>query len=92
VATAMKLSCERLTCCDELVSPCVKQYLEAGTRYVLDGIGRPGMVLEFGCGSGRVTLRLAEAALVAIGIDTAQKPASCTHSDAGRATPDEFRT
>jgi len=65
-----RLSAERLLRCYEIAPPRVKQYLEAEVDYVLQKI-RPGdLVLELGCGYGRVLRRLVSKARMVIGIDT----------------------
>jgi len=65
-----KLSAERLMRCYEIAPPRVQQYLEAEVEHVLQKI-RPGdLVLELGCGCGRVLQRLASRAGSVAGIDT----------------------
>ncbi len=65
-----RLSAERLLRCYEIAPPRVKQYLGAEVDYVLQKI-RPGdLVLELGCGYGRVLRRLVSKARMVIGIDT----------------------
>ena len=64
------LSAERLRRCYELAPPRVERYLEAEIAHVLGRL-RPGeLVLELGCGYGRVLGRLASRAGRAVGIDT----------------------
>jgi len=65
-----KLSAERLRKAYELSPPRAKQYLEAEIRFVLDKIHSRAVVLELGCGYGRVLERLTERARRVIGIDT----------------------
>lgn len=56
--------------CYEIAPPRIKQYLEAEIDYVLQKI-RPGdLVLELGCGYGRVLRRLVSKARIVFGIDT----------------------
>jgi 2-polyprenyl-6-hydroxyphenyl methylase/3-demethylubiquinone-9 3-methyltransferase len=65
-----KLSAVRLKRCYELAPPRVRQYLEAEISHVLQKI-RPGdIVLELGCGYGRILPPLAQKARMVIGIDT----------------------
>ena len=65
-----RLSAERLLRCYEIAPPRVKQYLEAEIEHVLQKI-RPGdLVLELGCGYGRVLRRLVSRARIVFGIDT----------------------
>jgi SAM-dependent methyltransferase len=64
-----KLSAERLKRCYEIAPPRVCQYLEAEENYVFEKV-RPGdLVLELGCGYGRILPRLAQKARWVIGID-----------------------
>ena len=64
-----KLSAERLKRCYEIAPPRVCQYLKAEENHVLEKI-RPGdMVLELGCGYGRILPQLAQKAGRVIGID-----------------------
>jgi len=65
-----KLAAERLRACYDLAPPRTKAYLEAEIEFVL-GRTRPSMVvLELGCGFGRVLRRLLPVVRVACGIDT----------------------
>jgi SAM-dependent methyltransferase len=65
-----RLSAERLRRAYEIAPPRVKQYLEAEIDHVESKI-RPGdLVLELGCGYGRVLERLAKKAERIVGIDT----------------------
>jgi SAM-dependent methyltransferase len=65
-----KLSAERLELCYQLAPPRVKQYLLAEIEHVVSLIPIGGVVLELGCGYGRVLERLATASFLACGIDT----------------------
>ncbi len=65
-----KLSGVRLRRCYEIASPRVKQYLEAETQFVLRHLEQNDVVLELGCGYGRVASRLAEVARRVVGVDT----------------------
>ena len=65
-----KLSAERLKYCYEIAPPRVCQYLQAEENHVLEKI-RPGdIVLELGCGYGRILPQFAQKAGWVIGIDT----------------------
>jgi SAM-dependent methyltransferase len=66
------LSAERLRLVYELAPPRIKQYLEAEISYVLDRINSSDVVLELGCGYGRVLERLAANAKRVFGIDTSE--------------------
>jgi SAM-dependent methyltransferase len=68
---AEHLSGLRLRQCYDVASPRVRQYLEAEIAHVLERIRGRDRVLELGCGYGRVTVRLTEAARRVVGIDTA---------------------
>ena len=65
-----KLSAERLKLCYQIAPPRVKQYLKAELEYVLQNIRSSDMVLELGCGYGRVLRKIARKAKLVIGIDT----------------------
>ncbi|MDH5715426.1 MAG: class I SAM-dependent methyltransferase [Candidatus Aminicenantes bacterium] len=64
-----RLSANRLKQCYDIAPPRVQQYLEAEVNHIVQKI-RPGdMVLELGCGYGRILPRLAQKAALVIGID-----------------------
>ena len=65
-----KLSAERLKRCYEIASPRIRQYLKAEIAYVLKKIHPSDIVLELGCGYGRILPALAQRAGTVIGIDT----------------------
>jgi len=67
---ADKLSAERLRACYDLAPPRARAYLEAEIEYVLEQTPPSGLVLELGCGYGRVLRRLASRARAVAGIDT----------------------
>ena len=67
---SQKLSAERLRLCYEIAPPRVKQYLEAEIEFVLDKIKPHDLVLELGCGYGRVLKKLVAKAKTLVGIDT----------------------
>ena len=64
------LSAERLRLCYELAPPRVQRYLQAEIEFALSRIAPPDLVLELGCGYGRVLTRLIGAARIVVGIDT----------------------
>ena len=68
---SQKLSAERLRLCYEIAPPRVKRYLNAEIEFVLDRIKPSDLVLELGCGYGRVLQKLMTKAKTAVGIDTA---------------------
>lgn len=49
-----KLSANKLLRCYEIASPRIKQYLEAEVQFVISSIRGAGLMLELGCGYGRV--------------------------------------
>jgi 2-polyprenyl-6-hydroxyphenyl methylase/3-demethylubiquinone-9 3-methyltransferase len=65
-----KLSAERLRKCYEIAPPRIKQYLEAEIEYILKKINPSDIVLELGCGYGRVLEKIRTKAKATIGIDT----------------------
>jgi len=65
-----KLSANRLRLCYEVAPSRVKRYLEAEIAFVLDKMKPASLVLELGCGYGRVLQKLAAKARMAVGIDT----------------------
>lgn len=67
-----KLSALRLKRCYEIAQPRVRQYLEAEVDHVVEKIRYEYLVLEMGCGYGRVLSRLAPKAARIIGIDTSR--------------------
>lgn len=68
---AERLSAERLRKCYEIAPPRVRQYLDAELDYVLQRIRPDDVVLELGCGYGRIFERLACNAGMVVGIDNA---------------------
>jgi ubiquinone/menaquinone biosynthesis C-methylase UbiE len=64
------LSGERLKLCYEISPPRVQQYLDAEIEFVLDKMKPSDLVLELGCGYGRVLQKLVKKANTVIGIDT----------------------
>lgn len=67
-----KLSGQHLRLCYEIAPPRVQRYLEAEIAYVLERIRPSSLVLELGCGYGRVMKRLAAKACQVVGIDTSR--------------------
>lgn len=65
-----KLAADNLRRCYEIAPKRVKQYLEAEINYVLSKMDERFVVVELGCGYGRVLARLAERARFSVGIDT----------------------
>jgi 2-polyprenyl-6-hydroxyphenyl methylase/3-demethylubiquinone-9 3-methyltransferase len=67
---AQKLSAERLKMCYDIAPPRIKQYLRAEADFVLSRILPDGLVLDLGCGYGRIIPQLARKAKFVVGIDT----------------------
>ena len=65
-----KLSALRLRRAYEIAPPRVQQYLAAEVDHVIQRIDSNDMVLELGCGYGRVVKQLARKARFVIGVDT----------------------
>jgi len=65
-----KLSAERLRHVYELAPSKVRRYLEAEIQFVLDRITPGALILEIGCGYGRVLEKLATKTERVVGIDT----------------------
>jgi 2-polyprenyl-6-hydroxyphenyl methylase/3-demethylubiquinone-9 3-methyltransferase len=87
---ADKLSGKRLRECYEIAPPRVKQYLEEEIRYTLSRINQGEVVLELGCGYGRVAMRLALVATRVIGIDTSSDSVAMARDLAGSDSNCEF--
>jgi 2-polyprenyl-6-hydroxyphenyl methylase/3-demethylubiquinone-9 3-methyltransferase len=66
------LAADRLCLVYQVAPPRVKQYLEAEIAFVLERISPSDVVLELGCGYGRVLERLAGRAKLTVGIDTSK--------------------
>jgi SAM-dependent methyltransferase len=65
-----KLAAARLRRCYEIASPRVRQYLDAEMEYVLSRLKPGDVVLELGCGYGRVLPALAGKTRLVAGVDT----------------------
>jgi SAM-dependent methyltransferase len=64
-----RLSAEKLKLCYALASPRVKQYLDAESEFVRQKIHPGNLVLELGCGYGRILPAIAGKARAVVGID-----------------------
>ena len=64
-----RLSAERLQRCYDIAPQRIKQYLEAELNFVLNRINPGDLVLELGCGYGRIIPALAKKARWVVGID-----------------------
>lgn len=65
-----KLAADRLKHCYEIAPDRVKQYLKAEINFVCNRLNQTDLVLELGCGYGRIISNLAKSAKLVIGIDT----------------------
>ena len=63
------LNSNNLEKCYKIAPPRVKQFLEAEINFVLNCINQNDIVLDLGCGYGRVAFRLSAAAKKIVGID-----------------------
>lgn len=68
-----KLSSNLLKQCYDIAPGRVQRYLESETDYVLEHINRSDIVLELGCGYGRVLERLIPHSSKIIGVDTSSE-------------------
>ncbi|MDH4197727.1 MAG: class I SAM-dependent methyltransferase [Candidatus Aminicenantes bacterium] len=64
------LAAERLQKCYDLAPPRVRQYLDAEVDFLLGHVGPGDVVLDLGCGYGRIMRALAGKAGLVVGIDT----------------------
>jgi 2-polyprenyl-6-hydroxyphenyl methylase/3-demethylubiquinone-9 3-methyltransferase len=83
---SQKLSAERLRRCYELAPPRVKHYLDAEIEFALDSIKPSDLILELGCGYGRVLQKLMTKAKTAVGIDTAHDSLQLARETLGDAS------
>jgi ubiquinone/menaquinone biosynthesis C-methylase UbiE len=65
-----KLAAEKLLKVYEIAPPRVQQYLNSELDFVLQKISAEDLVLDLGCGYGRIIPQLAQIAKFVIGIDT----------------------
>lgn len=70
---AQSLHGEALKKCYDVAPPKVMQYLEAEIQYVIDHVSGLNLVLELGCGYGRVMKPVSGYVGAVVGIDTAEK-------------------
>ncbi len=69
---AERLSTERLKKCYDIAPPRIRQYLRAETDFVLSRLCPGDLVLDLGCGYGRIIPQLAAKAKLVVGIDTSR--------------------
>ncbi len=63
------LNSSKLQKCYEIAPVRIKQFLEAEIAFVLNKINKNDIVLDLGCGYGRIAIRMLEKAKKVIGID-----------------------
>ena len=68
-----KLSANRLLRCYELATPRIKQYLNAEVQFVVSSLQGAGLVLELGCGYGRVMKEVSPFVSMIVGNDTSKE-------------------
>lgn len=78
-----KLSSSKLQKCYEIAPLRVKQYLKAEIDFVLERINSTDLVLELGCGYGRVLKRLIGKARTVVGIDASEESIQLARSMIG---------
>jgi ubiquinone/menaquinone biosynthesis C-methylase UbiE len=64
-----KLSAHKLLECYEVAPPRIKQYLEAEIQFVISNIRNKNLVLELGCGYGRVMRAVSPFVSMVVGVD-----------------------
>ncbi|NIO37385.1 methyltransferase domain-containing protein [Candidatus Bathyarchaeota archaeon] len=73
-----KLSAYRLLKCYELAPPRIRQYLDAEIRFVISNIHHKGLILELGCGYGRVMKNVSKFVSWVIGNDISKESLELT--------------
>jgi len=68
-----KLSADRLLRCYEIAPPRIKQYLNAEIQFVISNLRNTGLVLELGCGYGRVMKAISQFVSWIIGNDISKE-------------------
>lgn len=68
-----KLNANKLQKCYEIASPRIQQLLAAEIDFILRNLSGDDIVLDLGCGYGRVAIELARRAKKIIGIDISQE-------------------
>jgi 2-polyprenyl-6-hydroxyphenyl methylase/3-demethylubiquinone-9 3-methyltransferase len=82
-----KLSADRLRRCYDEAPARVKQYLQAEIDHVLSRMSPCAVVLELGCGYGRVLRPLLKKASRVVGIDTSRQSLLAARELLGRGAP-----
>ena len=86
------LNSNKLQKCYKIAPGRVKQFLEAEINFVLDKINRNDIVLDLGCGYGRVAIRLLAVAKKVVGIDISKDNIQLAEEFVGNNEQCEFYT
>ncbi|HUS87445.1 MAG TPA: class I SAM-dependent methyltransferase [Bacteroidales bacterium] len=86
------LNSNKLQRCYEIAPVRVKQFLETEIAFVLNKISQNDIVLDLGCGYGRVAIRLSEKAKKVVGIDISKDNIQLAKKIAGNNVDYEFYT
>ena len=86
-----KLSAKRLEQAYDVASPRVKQYLNAELNHVLGKIRHDDIVLELGCGYGRVLSNLVGKDSEVVGVDVSSSSLNLAREKLGRTHNDLLR-
>jgi len=68
-----RLSANKLLRCYEIAPPRIKRYLNAEIRFVISNLQRKGLILELGCGYGRVMKEVSQFVSWIIGNDISKE-------------------
>ncbi len=68
-----KLSANKLLRCYEMAPPRIKRYLDAEIRFVISNLQGKGLILELGCGYGRVMKEVSQSVSWIIGNDISRE-------------------
>ncbi|MEE8340990.1 MAG: class I SAM-dependent methyltransferase, partial [Candidatus Neomarinimicrobiota bacterium] len=66
------LNTDKLLKCYQVAPKRIQQYLDAELQFVIDKIDQNDIVLDLGCGYGRVSAKIAQKAKMMVGIDLAE--------------------
>lgn len=75
-----KLSANRLLTCYKIAPPRIKQYLNAEIKFVISNIHHKNLILELGCGYGRVMREVSQFASWVVGNDISKESLEFTKS------------
>jgi 2-polyprenyl-6-hydroxyphenyl methylase/3-demethylubiquinone-9 3-methyltransferase len=75
-----KLAAENLKRCYDIAPPRTQQYLEAEIQYILGHLSPSHVVLELGCGYGRILARISANCAKVVGIDTSFESLTLTRN------------